>query len=166
MMSKTICICLITIGILVAITPITAFGQTTEKELLRRQLNLEQEQLNLMKYQMQKRSPFIAAGLSLTLPFGLGHAYGLKGMDGWLRGLAFFGTEVGLTIGGSILASDYGTKETIGEIMILVSPLVKIAETVDSYLQAKDYNRRLRRGYRLYISFEKGQGQIQLCCSF
>lgn len=162
-MNRTFCAYFIIVGILVAVST-NVFGQTTEQDVLERLLKVEQEQLGLMKYQMQSTSPAIAAALSFMLPFGFGHAYGSKN---WERGLTFFIAEAGLTVVGMLWAPSYDdTKEAIGIIMLIASPVVKITEVADSYIQAQSYNQRLQSRYRLNLSFGKEQGQIQLSYAF
>ncbi len=124
------------------------FGADSELISLHKELaRINQQQVNLIKYQMQIKSPLIAAGLSLNIPFAAGHAYGSGSTDGWFRGLGLFGAQVAMLTTGIMLVDDDGTKETIGTLLLIGVPVVKIVETVDSYLTAKHFNERLLGEY-------------------
>jgi len=113
----------------------------------------------LLKYQAQKKNPWIGVGAAWLIPT-LGHAYA----GNWKRGAKFLLIDLGCIVLMGAGAKQYvetGSSGlyTIGYLGLIAS---RIWEFVDAYKAVEDYNKRLAEKYGIKFSLNFMQNNLPM----
>jgi len=121
----------------------------------------------LLKYQAEKKEPWVGVGAAFLVP-SLGHAYA----GNWGRGVKFLLIDVGcialMSAGASEAVEGNTGLYTIGLLGLTVS---RIWEYIDAYRAVEDYNKKVAEKYGVGVSLNfkqnnNGVNSIRLALNY